>query len=154
MPRRVGDAERGVADAFQDLVERQSDEMPWARFDLQVGVAYKEDLERVETLLMEIADRNPLCLEEPKPLFIVLGFGDSAINLQFSVWGTRENFLPLRNSITISVKREFDAAGIEIPFPPRTLYAGAATAPIPGTVARSSDTEAPPMRLDDIEDPN
>ena len=37
-----------------------------------------------------MADRNPLCLEEPEPLYIFSGFGDSALNLQFSVWATRD----------------------------------------------------------------
>ena len=51
--------------------------------DLQLGVAYKEDISKVRDLLFRIAESNPLSLEEPKPLFIFLGFGDSAVNLQF-----------------------------------------------------------------------
>ncbi|MDO3377565.1 mechanosensitive ion channel family protein [Geoalkalibacter halelectricus] len=104
---------------------------PIRRFDLQVGVAYKEDIERVRKVLMEVADKNPLCLDEPKPLFIFNGFGDSSLNIQFSVWAKRENFLELRNSMQLSIKRAFDEAGIEIPFPHRTLYAGSVTEPFP-----------------------
>jgi len=33
---------------------------------------------------MAVADANPLCLVDPKLLFILLGFGESSINLQFS----------------------------------------------------------------------
>ena len=104
---------------------------PIRRYDLQVGVAYKEDLERVRRILLDVADRNPLSLEEPAPLIIFQGFGDSSIDLQFSVWATRENFLALRNEISSAVKRRFDEEGIEIPFPHRTLYTGSATDPIP-----------------------
>ena len=104
---------------------------PIRRVDLPVGIAYKEDIDRVHDVLMAVADRNPLCLEEPKPLFIVLGFGESSIDLQFSVWTKRENFLDLKNSILIEIKRAFDHQGIEIPFPHRTLYAGAVTPPLP-----------------------
>lgn len=104
---------------------------PIRRLDVQVGIAYKEDLESVETLLMSVADRNPLCLEEPKPLIIFQGYGDSSLNLQFSVWAKREHFLELRNSIHREIKVAFDAAGVEIPFPHRTLYAGAVTEPFP-----------------------
>jgi small-conductance mechanosensitive channel len=104
---------------------------PLRRVDLPIGVAYKEDLERVRETLFEVASRNPLSLEEPQPLFIVLGYGDSAINLQFSVWGLRQNFLDLRNSIQREIKEAFDRAGIEIPFPHRSLYAGSATEPLP-----------------------
>jgi small-conductance mechanosensitive channel len=104
---------------------------PIRRFDMQVGVAYKEDLAKVGELLTELADKNPICLQEPKPLIIFSGFGDSSINLQFSVWATREKFLELRNSIQNAVKRSFEQHGIEIPFPHRSLYAGSATEPLP-----------------------
>ena len=104
---------------------------PLRRLDLPIGVAYKEDLERVRETLLEVASHNPLSLEEPPPLFIVLGYGESAIDLQFSVWGLRENFLELRNTIQREIKEAFDRRGIEIPFPHRSLYAGSATEPLP-----------------------
>ena len=97
---------------------------PIRRIDLQLGVAYKEDIAKVRELLFQLAEKNPLSLEEPKPLFIFLGFGDSAINLQFSIWVKRENFLDLKNSIQEEIKTAFEHDGIEIPFPQRTLVAG------------------------------
>lgn len=104
---------------------------PIRRYDLQVGVAYKEDLARVREILFDVADRVPVSLEEPAPLVIFQGFGDSSVNLQFSVWAARENFLELRNTIAEAVKQRFDEEEIEIPFPHRTLYSGAATAAHP-----------------------
>ena len=97
---------------------------PIRRIDLQLGVAYKEDIAKVRELLFQLAEENPLSLEEPKPLFIFLGFGDSAINLQFSIWVKRENFLDLKNAIQEEIKTAFEHEGIEIPFPQRTLVAG------------------------------
>jgi small-conductance mechanosensitive channel len=97
---------------------------PIRRIDLQLGVAYKEDIGKVRDLLFKIAEDNPLSLEEPKPLFIFSGFGDSAINLQFSLWVKRENFLDLKNSIQEQIKTGFEQTGIEIPFPQRVLVAG------------------------------
>lgn len=105
--------------------------LPIRRFDLQVGVAYKEDLAKVERTLLDIADRNPLCLEEPAPLLISLGFGASSINYQLSVWAKSENWLELRNRITREVKAGFDALGIELPFPHVELYTGPVTEPFP-----------------------
>ncbi len=111
---------------------------PIRRYDLQVGVAYKEDIERVREVLLGIADKNPLCLEEPAPLIIFQGFGDSSVNLQFSIWATKENYLELRNTVAATVKSRFDEEGIEIPFPHRTLYAGLATGPLPVHVTKSA----------------
>ena len=104
---------------------------PIRRLDVQVGVAYKEDTEKVRRILFDVADRNPLCLDEPKPLFIYKGYGDSSLEIQFSVWAKRENFLLLRNSIHEEIKIAFDKNGIEIPFPHRTLYTGSVTEPFP-----------------------
>jgi small-conductance mechanosensitive channel len=114
---------------------------PLRRADLQIGVAYKEDLEKVKETLREVADRNPICLDEPKPLLIFKGFGDSSINYQFSVWGVRENYLDLKNSMQEQVKEAFDERGIEIPFPHRTLYAGSVTGPLPVRMVAPTDGE-------------
>lgn len=114
---------------------------PIRRVDLAIGVAYKEQVERVRELLFEIADRNPLCLDEPKPLFIFKGFGDSAIEMQFSPWALRENYLELKNVIQQEIKAAFDAAGIEIPFPHRVLYTGAVTEPFPVRIADGGEDE-------------
>ncbi len=114
---------------------------PIRRADLLVGVAYREDIDRVREVLMEVADQNPLCLEEPKPLFIFQGFGDSALNIQFSVWAKRENFLEMKNSIQIEIKQAFDAENIEIPFPHRSLYAGSLTEPFPVRVVDGEATD-------------
>lgn len=113
---------------------------PIRRADLKFGVAYKEDIDRVKELLLDIASKNPLCLEEPAPLFIYSGFGSSSIDIQFSLWAQRENFLKLKNSMFESIKRVFDEEGIEIPFPHVSLYAGSATQPIPITVVNETTT--------------
>lgn len=112
---------------------------PIRRFDMQVGVAYKEDLEKVRRVLFQVADRNPLCLDEPRPLFIFKGYGDSALEMQFSVWAQREQWLEMRNQLHLEVKAAFDAEGIEIPFPHRTLYTGSETEPFPVRLASQPD---------------
>ena len=116
---------------------------PIRRLDIAVGVAYKESIERVREVLLRVAAANRLCLEEPKPLIIFLGFGDSSLDLQFSVWAQRENFLDLRNTIHEEIKLAFDAEGIEIPFPHRSLYAGEATRPFPVRVVAEEGAVSP-----------
>lgn len=113
---------------------------PIRRYDLQIGVAYKEDLGRVREILLDVAYRDPLCLAEPLPLVIFQGYGDSSLNLQLSVWATRENFLAMRNAISEQIKRRFDDEGIEIPFPHRSLYSGSRTEPFPVRVVGGDAT--------------
>ncbi len=104
---------------------------PIRRIDLAIGVAYKEDINKVRKIMEEVADNNTLCLDEPKPVFVFKGFGDSSLDMQFSVWVKRENYLALRNSIYEEIKVAFDREGIEIPYPHLSVYTGSMTEPFP-----------------------
>lgn len=126
---------------------------PIRRFDLELGIAYKEDLDRVREILMEIADLNPLCLREPEPLVIFKGFGSSSLDMFFGVWCLRTDFLEVKNGVTLAVKNRLDEEGIEIPFPHMSLYAGSATGPIQvqlresGTLQDDPPHKAAPQHL-------
>jgi len=104
---------------------------PIRRLDIDLSVAYKEDLERVVQVIKGIVKRNPHCLDEPEPLIIFKDFGNSGINILLGVWFERANFLKVKNSLFIEIKSTFDAEGIEIPFPHLSIYAGEATKPFP-----------------------
>lgn len=90
---------------------------PIRRLEIQLGVAYKEDLRKVKTVLESVARNNPLCLEEPEPVIIFKEFAESSINLTFAVWFEKANYVAVRNSIFIEIKEAFEREGIEIPYP-------------------------------------
>jgi small-conductance mechanosensitive channel len=110
---------------------------PVRRIDLQIGVAYKEDIAKVKNVLFDIAKKNPLCLNEPKPLILFQGFGNSSIDLLLLVWATKADWLNAKNSIFEEIKKRFDEEGIEIPFPHLSLYSGSVTNPIPVTIVKN-----------------
>jgi small-conductance mechanosensitive channel len=99
------------------------------RLDLTLGIAYAEDVERVEALLLSLAEKNPVCLEEPKPFVLVTSFGPSSVDLQFSVWVPKDQMLSGRSSIMVAIKKALDHEGIEIPFPHTSIYAGSHSEP-------------------------
>lgn len=115
---------------------------PIRRLDVNVGVAYKEDVGRVRQILLDIAHKNPLCLQEPEPLVIFSGFGNSSIDLLFAVWASKADWLKLKNSIQEEIKARFDQEGIEIPFPHLSLYRGSATEPFPVQIVASGNSTA------------
>lgn len=91
------------------------------RVDLFISVAFREDLEKVENILTQIVDQEVLVLDEPRPLFMVLKFGESSVDLQFSFWTRNENYLEIKNKIYNKVLEQFKNDQIEIPFPHRVI---------------------------------
>lgn len=101
-----------------------------SRVNMNIGVAYKTDIEHAFEVLnrigQEMADEEewgPIILDPIKALRID-NFGDSAIDIK--VLG---EVLPIRQwdvsgEYRLRVKKAFDEEGIEIPFPHRTLYMG------------------------------
>ena len=104
---------------------------PIRRLDIDLSVAYKEDLEKVLEVIKRVVKRNPFCLDEPEPLIVFKDFGASGINILLGVWFEKANFLKVKNSLFIEIKSTFDAEGIEIPFPHLSIYKGEATKPFP-----------------------
>lgn len=104
---------------------------PIRRADIMVGVAYKEDLEKVKTLLTDIARQNPNVLSDPAPIFVFQAFGASSLDLQFSVWAEKDNWLSVKNEMYEAIKLRFEKEGVEIPFPHISIYKGEVTDPLP-----------------------
>jgi small-conductance mechanosensitive channel len=111
---------------------------PIRRFNLQLGIAYKEDLENVRKILLEVANKNPLCLAEPQPAVTFVEFANSAINLQLTVWATQQTYTELKNGILEQVKVAFEENNIEMPFPQLALSTASMTEPFPVNVIPSA----------------
>ncbi len=94
---------------------------PIRRYDMQVSVGYDAKIAKVSEVLMDVADKNPLALREPRPIIIFQSFGDSGVNLQFSVWAATDNYLDLRNALAADIKDAFERDRIEIPYPHRAI---------------------------------
>jgi len=94
---------------------------PIRRVPLTIGISYYDDIEKARDILFSVAKKEPLALNEPQPFFMVSGYGSSSIDLFFGVWGNTGDFAALKSALLISIKKEFDRNGIEIPFPHLTL---------------------------------
>lgn len=95
---------------------------PIRRVDIEVGTSYSSDVESVIRVLRGVADNNPFSLDEPSPVVVFKGFGDSSLNFMLGAWCVKTQFLDLKNSLTRDVKVAFDKEGIEIPFPQRVVH--------------------------------
>ncbi len=104
---------------------------PIRRLNIDISIAYKEDLDRVKEILLVIAKENPYCLDNPEPLFVIKEFGTSGVELLLGLWFVKTDYLQLKNSVMLTIKKRFDEEGIEIPFPHMSIYSGTVTKPFP-----------------------
>ena len=94
------------------------------RFNIPVGVSYKEDPQRIKDVLLSVAIDNPLVLKKPEPDVIFEEFGDSSLNFMLRVWTTEMIQRPkiLISDIYFEIFKRFREYNIEIPFPQRDLH--------------------------------
>ena len=96
---------------------------PARRVDIKITVSYKENLKKVQELLIKIAEEEPKALKEPQAIVRVDSFGDSGIDFIFGVWGKTSELFSLKTEIMMRIKETFEAENIEIPYPHIVLYA-------------------------------
>jgi small conductance mechanosensitive channel len=102
----------------------------FSRTVIDVGVAYKEDVDEVMDILREIGEEmrnDPEYGEkilEPLEIFGLHKFDDSAIVIRARMTTKPLKQWGLKREFNRRVKKVFDERGIEIPFPHRTIYMG------------------------------
>jgi len=102
----------------------------WSRSVIDVGISYKEDIDRVIDLLSEIG--RELEAEEPyrsailEPLQIlgVERFGESQLVIRVMVKTAPLKQWEVGRELRRRIKNRFDEKGIQIPFPHRMLFWG------------------------------
>ena len=100
--------------------------------DLDIGISYDADLDEAEAALMELA-ADPRVLTDPEPRFLVVSYGDSAINVRLRAYAEFDDFFDLYWDLNRRLKGVLDARGIDIPFPQRVLHhVGDTPAPVEG----------------------
>jgi small conductance mechanosensitive channel len=112
----------------------------WSRFLIDVGVAYKEDVDHVMDVLAEVGEGmekdekyGPLILE-PLAILGVDSFGDSSVNIRVMFTTQPLQQWTVGREFRRRIKKAFDEKGIEIPFPHRTVYLGEGS-PMDGRVS-------------------
>jgi small conductance mechanosensitive channel len=95
---------------------------PTRRIDLVVGIGYTSSIEEAERLLKKIISEEGRVLSEPEPFIAVSELADSSVNFVVRPWVNRADYWNVRCDLTRKIKDTFDANGIEIPFPQRTVH--------------------------------
>ena len=92
------------------------------RIDLVVGIGYDDDIKSAKQILEGILQVDERILKDPAPVILVSELGESSVDLAVRPWVKSEDFLMARSNLLETIKSEFDAAGITIPFPQRHVH--------------------------------
>ena len=90
---------------------------PIRRIPITLAINFHEDIIKVREVLLDVANKYPLVLADPKPAVTVTAFRESSIELLFAVWCQQENFLRVRDEMQERIRNGFLDNQIEIPVP-------------------------------------
>ena len=99
---------------------------------IEVGISYDSDVELATKIMQEEAVKHPQCIDHrtaeqkeqgiPQVEVRLIEFADFSVNLRALVWTNDPlNARAMHSDINKAIKKRFDAEGIEIPFPYRTI---------------------------------
>lgn len=100
---------------------------------LEIGISYNSNIDKAKSIIREEIINHPFYIDNRQPEDIenglpdvtirVIGLLDSAVNIRAWVWAANSNeSFTMHCDLLESIKKRFDAEGIEIPFPHRTVY--------------------------------
>jgi small conductance mechanosensitive channel len=105
----------------------------WSAYVIDMGVAYKEDTDQVVDAMRKVAEEMQTepkygsVMLEPIEIFGVDQFADSAVVIKARLKTQPLQQWNVGREYRRRLKKALDTAGIEIPFPHRTLYMGEAS---------------------------
>lgn len=95
------------------------------RVDIEVGIAYDDDLEKAKRVAIEAVRPIEARIETRPVELFYREFGDSSINFQLRFWipfsSVETDFLGARSEAIMRIRKAFAENDITIPFPIRTI---------------------------------
>ena len=92
------------------------------RVDVDLGIGYGSDIDVARKTLLNIVNADQRILSEPAPDVVVAQLGESAVVLRVRAWVSTPDYWSVFFAIQEQAKKSFEVAGVEIPFPQRTIH--------------------------------
>jgi small-conductance mechanosensitive channel len=110
-------------DLITDKVTSWSFSNELIRLHVAVGIGYGSDVHLAMRLAIQAAHDVNRSLEEPRPICLLTGFGDSSVNLELRFWirDPRNGTANARSEVMLRIWDLYHEHGIEFPFPQRDL---------------------------------
>jgi small conductance mechanosensitive channel len=92
------------------------------RVDLVFGISYGDDIDKAIALIKSELEKEDRVKADPAPVIEVDNLGDSSVDIICRPWVNRADYFGVKWALTKAVKQCFDAEGVSIPFPCRSIY--------------------------------
>ena len=92
------------------------------RLEIKVGISYHSDLLKAKDILRRLVEEDPELLEREEIQIFVDQLADSAVILGIRAWVRTDEYWNTKWRMNERIKLEFDANGIQIPFPQMDVY--------------------------------
>ena len=87
-----------------------------------IGIGYDDDIDRATAVALEVVKGIEATLDDPEPQVVLVGLGDSSVNLSVRAWVESGDYFPTSCEIRRRIKMKFDEEGISIPYPQRDIH--------------------------------
>lgn len=91
------------------------------RAEWTFGVGYGADLQKAEEVIRDAIMSDPRSKTDPEPFIQVNNLNASSVDFLIRVWCDSADFFQYQADMKRRVKEALDAAGVDIPFPTRTI---------------------------------
>jgi len=92
------------------------------RVDMEVGVSYSDDLDKVHGIIMDVVNADERILKDPAPQVVVAALADSSVNFKVRPWCATSDYWNVFFDFQKTIKQRLDTEGVSIPFPQRDVW--------------------------------
>jgi small conductance mechanosensitive channel len=92
------------------------------RANIQLTVSYDSDLKKVKEVLYGVIAKQPLILDDPKPMVVMGGFGEDGATISVRVWADKSDYWTMYFALLEDIKVAFEEEGVRIPYRQMTVH--------------------------------
>lgn len=91
------------------------------RVDLTIGIGYQHQAEEAMAIIKQVVESTDKVLATPPPNYLLMNLGESSVDIAVRPWCKTADYWGVRSALLMRIKSALDEAGIEIPFPQRSV---------------------------------
>lgn len=92
------------------------------RIDMTFGIGYTDDIDKAKNILADLLNTDERILKDPAYSIFIEALADSSVNFHLRAWSKNTDYWDIVNGLNEKVKKAFDAASINIPYPQMDVH--------------------------------